>query len=45
MLTGEPLPVSKRVGDKVGTLTEGHPRFDRAIAATGFDADEVLRLW
>ena len=30
--------------DKTGTLTEGHPRFDRAIAATGFDADEVLRL-
>ena len=30
--------------DKTGTLTEGHPRFDRAIAAPGFDADEVLRL-
>jgi Cu+-exporting ATPase len=30
--------------DKTGTLTEGHPAFDRAIAAPGFDADEVLRL-
>ncbi|OGB32466.1 MAG: copper-translocating P-type ATPase [Burkholderiales bacterium RIFCSPLOWO2_12_FULL_61_40] len=30
--------------DKTGTLTEGRPAFDRAIAAHGFDADEVLRL-
>ncbi|PRD67642.1 copper-translocating P-type ATPase [Malikia spinosa] len=30
--------------DKTGTLTEGRPTFDRAIPATGFDADEVLRL-
>lgn len=30
--------------DKTGTLTEGRPSFDRAVAATGFDADEVLRL-
>ncbi len=30
--------------DKTGTLTEGHPLFDRAIPASGFEADEVLRL-
>ena len=30
--------------DKTGTLTEGRPTFDRAIPATGFNADEVLRL-
>jgi Cu+-exporting ATPase len=30
--------------DKTGTLTEGHPAFDRALPAPGFDADEVLRL-
>ena len=30
--------------DKTGTLTEGHPAFDRAVPAPGFDADEVLRL-
>ncbi|MFO1264789.1 MAG: heavy metal translocating P-type ATPase [Rhodoferax sp.] len=30
--------------DKTGTLTEGHPSFDRAVAAAGWDADEVLRL-
>jgi len=30
--------------DKTGTLTEGRPTFDSAIPATGFDADEVLRL-
>jgi Cu+-exporting ATPase len=30
--------------DKTGTLTEGHPHFDRAIPATGFEADEVLRM-
>ena len=30
--------------DKTGTLTEGRPTFARAIPATGFDADEVLRL-
>ncbi|WP_232291543.1 heavy metal translocating P-type ATPase [Polaromonas sp. JS666] len=30
--------------DKTGTLTEGRPRFDRAIPAPGFEADEVLRL-
>jgi Cu+-exporting ATPase len=30
--------------DKTGTLTEGHPEFDRAIGSAGIDADEVLRL-
>ncbi|PUE58559.1 copper-translocating P-type ATPase [Limnohabitans curvus] len=30
--------------DKTGTLTEGKPAFDRAIAASGFDDVEVLRL-
>ncbi len=30
--------------DKTGTLTDGRPAFDRAVAAPGFDADEVLRL-
>jgi Cu+-exporting ATPase len=30
--------------DKTGTLTEGKPAFERAIAAPGFAEDEVLRL-
>jgi P-type Cu+ transporter len=30
--------------DKTGTLTEGHPTFERAIATTGNTEDEVLRL-
>ena len=30
--------------DKTGTLTEGHPAFERAVPAPGFSADEVLRL-
>ena len=30
--------------DKTGTLTEGHPRFERAIAAPGFAEGDVLRL-
>ncbi len=30
--------------DKTGTLTEGKPAFDRAIAAPDFTEDEVLRL-
>lgn len=30
--------------DKTGTLTEGRPAFDRAVAAPGFDETEVLRL-
>jgi P-type Cu+ transporter len=30
--------------DKTGTLTEGHPAFDRVVPAPGIAADEVLRL-
>ncbi|MFZ2648760.1 MAG: heavy metal translocating P-type ATPase [Burkholderiaceae bacterium] len=30
--------------DKTGTLTEGRPAFERAVAAAGFDDKEVLRL-
>jgi Cu+-exporting ATPase len=30
--------------DKTGTLTEGKPAFHRAVAATGWNEDEVLRL-
>ncbi|OGP03129.1 MAG: copper-transporting ATPase [Curvibacter sp. GWA2_64_110] len=30
--------------DKTGTLTEGRPAFDRAVAAPGFEENEVLRL-
>jgi Cu+-exporting ATPase len=30
--------------DKSGTLTEGKPAFDRAISASGYTEDEVLRL-
>jgi Cu+-exporting ATPase len=30
--------------DKTGTLTEGKPAFERAVAAPGFSKDEVLRL-
>ena len=30
--------------DKTGTLTEGHPAFDRVVPASGITADEVLRL-
>ncbi len=30
--------------DKTGTLTEGKPAFERAIAAPGFTEDEVLRF-
>jgi len=32
------------VVDKTGTLTEGRPVFDQAVAAAGFENDEVLRL-
>jgi Cu+-exporting ATPase len=32
------------VVDKTGTLTEGRPAFDRAVAAAGWHEDEVLRL-
>ena len=30
--------------DKTGTLTEGKPAFDRAVAAPGFNAEEVLLI-
>ncbi|MBL8519400.1 MAG: copper-translocating P-type ATPase [Betaproteobacteria bacterium] len=30
--------------DKTGTLTEGRPVFDRALAAPGFSEDQVLQL-
>jgi Cu+-exporting ATPase len=30
--------------DKTGTLTEGKPKFDRAVGVAGFDEDELLRL-
>ena len=30
--------------DKTGTLTEGRPAFERAVAVNGFTDDEVLRL-
>ena len=36
--------VDTLVIDKTGTLTEGRPAFDRAVAATGFAVEEVLRL-
>ena len=36
--------VDTLIVDKTGTLTEGRPAFDRAVAAPGFDEREVLRL-
>jgi len=36
--------VDTLIVDKTGTLTEGRPAFERAIAAPGFGEDEVLRL-
>jgi Cu+-exporting ATPase len=36
--------VDTLIVDKTGTLTEGKPRFERAIATAGFAQDEVLRL-
>ncbi len=36
--------VDTLIVDKTGTLTEGKPAFDRAVPASGFTADEVLRL-
>ena len=36
--------VDTLIVDKTGTLTEGHPIFDRAVPASGFEANEVLRL-
>ncbi len=36
--------VDTLIVDKTGTLTEGHPRFDQAIAATEFQSLQVLQL-
>jgi len=36
--------VDTLIVDKTGTLTEGKPRFDRAVASAGFTEAEVLRL-
>ncbi len=36
--------VDTLIVDKTGTLTEGKPRFDRAVATSGFTEAEVLRL-
>jgi Cu+-exporting ATPase len=36
--------VDTLIVDKTGTLTEGKPAFDRALAADGVSPDEVLRL-
>ena len=36
--------VDTLIVDKTGTLTEGRPRFEKAIGANSFEADEVLRL-
>ncbi len=36
--------VNTLIIDKTGTLTEGKPVFDKAIATVGFEVDEILRL-
>ncbi|WP_432445553.1 copper-transporting P-type ATPase [Variovorax paradoxus] len=36
--------VDALIVDKTGTLTEGKPRFERAVAQPGFTEDDVLRL-
>ena len=36
--------VDALIVDKTGTLTEGRPQFERAVASPGFTEDEVLRL-
>ncbi len=36
--------VDTLIVDKTGTLTEGKPAFERAVAAEGFTEEEVLRL-
>ena len=36
--------VDTLIVDKTGTLTEGKPRFDRAVASPGYTEEEVLRL-
>lgn len=36
--------VDTLIVDKTGTLTEGRPVFEQVIPATGFDANEILRI-
>jgi P-type Cu+ transporter len=36
--------VDTLIVDKTGTLTEGKPKFERAVAGAGFTEDDVLRL-
>ncbi len=36
--------VDTLIVDKTGTLTEGKPKFDRAVAALGFAEDDVLQM-
>lgn len=36
--------VDTLIVDKTGTLTEGKPRFDRAVAVLGHSEDDILRL-
>jgi len=36
--------VDTLIVDKTGTLTEGRPTFEKAVGASGFEPDEVLRL-
>lgn len=36
--------VDTLIVDKTGTLTEGKPKFDRTVAATGFTEDEILHF-
>jgi Cu+-exporting ATPase len=36
--------VDTLIVDKTGTLTEGRPAFERAVAADGFNDEQVLRL-
>ncbi len=36
--------VDTLIVDKTGTLTEGRPKFDSAVASAGYTEDEVLRL-
>ena len=36
--------VDTLIVDKTGTLTEGRPAFEKAVAATGFTDEQVLRL-